>query len=395
LDSFPAPSPNFGVNEADNGSVVLTSQTEPPAGPWVENPPWSGFDLLLLACVTVFGIFFFTAIAVGILHGIYKQPLSELAGNPSVWMVVPAEGAAYLVMFAVLYWLAGNRHLGFWSALSWNWPVGFGWAGFLLVGFALALVAGLLQRVLPLPKELPIEKLFLQPGAPQVLALFGVLVAPFVEETFFRGLLYPVTNRWLREVVSSPERLRRGSFLLLCLIPWGFVAQWRQPLGWMVLVLAAMTGTGIICFLRGLKEIGPAAVRPILAGLAFFSWALLAPHVSRRPMVAGSLVLLGVVFVMTMLRLKLRTGHAATGVGIACSLVLTAVSFTLLHGSQLGGSWSPLLVLLVISSVLTFARARTKSLATSVIIHVGYNSALFGSMYFATDHFRNLEHLAR
>ena len=112
-------------------------------------------------------------------------------------------------------------------------------------------------------------------------------------------------------------------------------------------------------------------------------------------MVAGSLVLLGVVFVMTMLRLKLRTGHAATGVGITCSLVLTAVSFTLLHGSQLGGSWSPLLVLLVISSVLTFARARTKSLATSVIIHVGYNSALFGSMYFATDHFRNLEHLAR
>jgi len=393
LDSIP--SPEFGVTEGQQVPVVLAGAVEPPAGPWIENPPWSGFDLLVLTCVTVFGIFFFTAIAVGILHGIYKQPLSELAGNPSVWMVVPAEGAAYLVMFAVLYWLAGSRRLGFWSALSWNWPEGFGWAGFLLAGFALALVAGLLQRVLPFPKELPIEKLFLQPGAAQVLALFGVLVAPFVEETFFRGLLYPVANRWLREVVSSPARLQRGSLLLLCLIPWGFVAQWRQPLGWMVLVLAAMTGTGIVCFLRGVKEIGPAAVRPILAGLAFFSWGVLAPHVSRKSMVAASLVLLGVVFGMTMLRLKLRTGRAAIGIGIACSLVLTAVSFTLLHGSQLGGSWSPLLVLLVISSVLTFARARTKSLATSVIIHVGYNSALFGSMYFATDHFRNLEHLTR
>ena len=395
MDSFPASSPNFGVNEGDNSPVVLASHADPPTGPWMENPPWSGFDLLLLTGVVVFGIFFFTAISVGVLHGIYGQPLSELAGNPSVWMVVPAEGAAYVLMFAVLYWLAGSRHLRFWQALSWNWPQGFGWAGFLLVGFVLAFVAGLLQKILPLPKELPIEKLFLQPGAPQVLALFGVLVAPFVEETFFRGLLYPVSNRWLRDVVSSPERLRRGSFLFLCLVPWGFVAQWRPPLGWMVLTMTAMIVTGIVCFRRGLEKIGPEAVRPILAGLAFVSWALIAAHVSRVVVVAVSVVLLGVVFVVTILEVKLRSGRAALGVGIACSFVLTAVSFTLLHGAQLGGSWSPLLVLLVISSVLTFARARTKSLATSVIIHVGYNSALFGSMYFATDHFRHLEHLAR
>jgi len=61
----------------------------------------------------------------------------------------------------------------------------------------------------------------------------------------------------------------------------------------------------------------------------------------------------------------------------------------------LGESWAPLVVLLVVSSVLTLARALTKSLATSVLIHVGYNSTLFGSMYFATDHFRHLEQLTR
>jgi membrane protease YdiL (CAAX protease family) len=395
LDSLPAPSPNFAVNEGDSGTVSLASHADAPTGPWIENPPWNGFDLLLLTSVVVFGIFFFTAIAVGVLHGIYGRPLAELAGNPSVWMVVPAEGAAYVVMLAVLYWLAGSRHLHFWHALSWNWPQGFGWAGFLLVGFGLAFVAGLLQKALPLPKELPIEKLFLQPGAPQVLALFGVLVAPFVEETFFRGLLYPVSNRWLRDVVSSPQRLWRGRRLVLCLVPWGFAAQWHPPLGWMLLATTAMIVTGVVCFLRGVEEIGLEAVRPILAGLTFFGWALLASHVSRVFVVVASLVFLGAAFVMTILGLRLRAGRAATDVAIACSFVLTAVSFTLLHGSQLGGSWSPLLVLLVISSVLTFARARTKSLATSVMIHVGYNSALFGSMYFATDHFRNLEHLTR
>jgi hypothetical protein len=350
---------------------------------------------LLLASVVVFGIFFFTLISVGILHGVYHRPLAELAGDPSVWMVVPAEGAAYAVMFAVLYWLAGSRNLRFWQALSWNWPQGFGWAGFLLVGFVLAFVAGLLQKALPLPKELPIEKLFLQPGAPQVLALFGVLVAPFVEETFFRGLLYPVANRWLREVVSSPQRSRRGRLLFLCLVPWGFVAQWRPPLGWLVLVLVAMSVTGFVCFQRGLEGLGLEAVRPILAGFAFFGWALLAGHVSRMLLAVASLVLLGVVLLMTIVVLKLRAGSAATGLAVGCSFALTAVSFTLLHGSQLGGSWSPLMVLLVVSSALTFARARTKSLAASVIIHVGYNGALFGSMFFATDHFRNLEHLTR
>jgi membrane protease YdiL (CAAX protease family) len=98
---------------------------------------------------------------------------------------------------------------------------------------------------------------------------------------------------------------------------------------------------------------------------------------------------------MTILAMRLKAGRAATGIAIVCSFALTAVSFTLLHGSQLGGAWSPLLVLLVVSSVLTFARARTKSLATSVLIHVGYNGTLFGSMYIATDHFRHLEQLTR
>jgi len=90
-----------------------------------------------------------------------------------------------------------------------------------------------------------------------------------------------VSNRWLREVVSSPQRLWRGRRLVLCLIPWGFAAQWHPPLGWMLLATTAMIVTGVVCFERGFEGIGLEAVRPILAGLAFFGWALLASHVSR------------------------------------------------------------------------------------------------------------------
>jgi len=70
LDSFPAPSPDFGVNEGDAIPAAVANPADPPEGPWIENPPWSGFDLLLLTCVVVFGIFFFTGISVGVLHGI-------------------------------------------------------------------------------------------------------------------------------------------------------------------------------------------------------------------------------------------------------------------------------------------------------------------------------------
>lgn len=393
MDSLPAPSPDFDLS-ADNAPAVL-ADAPLPSGPWIEDPPWTGFDLLLLACVVFFGIVLFTGISMGALHSLRGKPVAEMAGNPSVWIVVPAMGAAYLAMFAVLYMLARSRGWSFWAALSWNWPPGFGWAAFLFIGFALAFVAGLLQRVLPMPKELPIEKLFFQPGAPQLLALFGVLVAPFVEETIFRGLLYPVSNRWLREVLNSQQRLRRGRFVFLCLVPWGFVSQWRAPLGGALLAVTALILTGALCAWRSLEGQTTEAVRPVLPGLAFFGWAIVASHVSRLFLVRTSFVLLGVVFVMTVLGLKLRAGSTATRIGVACSLVLTAVSFTLLHSDQLGGSWAPLLVLLIVSSVLTLARAITKSLATSVLIHVGYNATLFVGVYIGTDHFRHLEHLTR
>lgn len=365
-----------------------------PTGPWLENPSWSGLDLLLLGLVLFFGIVFFTAVSVGILHATQKKPITEIAGNPSVWIAVPAMGAAYLVMFAVLFLLSGLRHLNFWQSLSWNWPQGFLWMAFPAVGFSLAVTAGLLQKVLPMPKELPIEKMFLQPGAPQLLALFGVLVAPFVEEVLFRGLVYPISNHWLRSVLNDQQRLRRGRIVFLLLIPWGFASQWRPPLGSALLAITVVLLTGAFYAMTALETSPMKAARVILPGLTLFAWGIFASHLSRLNLERASLALLAVVLAMTFIALKLH-GPTATRIAIALSFVVTAVSFTGLHSEQLAGSWAPLLVLLLVSSVLTFTRAYTKSLASSFLIHVGYNATLFGAAFLATDHFRHLEHFAR
>jgi uncharacterized protein len=77
------------------------------------------------------------------------------------------------------------------------------------------------------------------------------------------------------------------------------------------------------------------------------------------------------------------------------AVLLTAMLFALIHASQLGREWAPLLVLLMVGVVLTMVRWRAKSVAAAVLVHVGYNATLFSLLYFGTDGFRHLDKVAR
>ncbi len=77
--------------------------------------------------------------------------------------------------------------------------------------------------------------------------------------------------------------------------------------------------------------------------------------------------------------------------GGAASVIVTAGAFSLLHEGQLAHAWVPLLVLFSVGVVLTLVRARTDSVATCVLVHMGYNGVLFGMLFFFTDGFRHLE----
>jgi membrane protease YdiL (CAAX protease family) len=44
--------------------------------------------------------------------------------------------------------------------------------------------------------------------------------------------------------------------------------------------------------------------------------------------------------------------------------------------------------------VFTLTRVRTNSVGASFLMHVGYNSTLFGLLWVASDHFRHLEKVA-
>jgi uncharacterized protein len=83
----------------------------------------------------------------------------------------------------------------------------------------------------------------------------------------------------------------------------------------------------------------------------------------------------------------------ARGIGVPLAVLLTALSFALLHGVQLGFSWGPVLVIFLVGLVLTIVRARNNSVAASVLIHMAYNGTITVAMFAATDGFRHLEKL--
>lgn len=83
----------------------------------------------------------------------------------------------------------------------------------------------------------------------------------------------------------------------------------------------------------------------------------------------------------------LQTGFRA----VTIAVLLTALEFACIHGTQLGYAWGPILSIFFVGVVLTLARIRSNSVAASFLMHVGYNFTLFALLWIASDHFRHME----
>jgi membrane protease YdiL (CAAX protease family) len=75
---------------------------------------------------------------------------------------------------------------------------------------------------------------------------------------------------------------------------------------------------------------------------------------------------------------------------IFASLIVSA-PFALMHSTQLGNAWGPLLLLYCVSLVLCAVRLTTRSLAASTLVHSAYNLMLFSVMFAQTGGFRHMD----
>lgn len=163
-----------------------------PAAPPPRDPVWTGLDVLLILGVAIGGVFL-ASLGLGVMLSV----LQKRAPDPDLVVIgVLAQTIGYLLVVAYMHFLVEVRYrAAFWEAVKFRWPQGAGAAAFLLGGVALAICVQVASAWLPIPKSLPIQELLKEPSNAWLLAAFGILVAPFVEEMFFRGFLYPVLAR--------------------------------------------------------------------------------------------------------------------------------------------------------------------------------------------------------
>jgi uncharacterized protein len=207
--------------ETPPNSAPIVSPTHP-------DPVWTGWDVLLIAALTLLAIPIlgvFVALGARIIwpHANLETIAPEI--------VIAAQFLAYVVVFFLIVMIIeGKYHVHFWQAIHWNWPR-WGWAMFGL-GVLLLLSINLIARFLPMPKSTPFDQFFANPRDAYLMSIFAVTFGPFMEELFFRGLLYPVLER------------RLGVFwgVLLTAAPFAMMHMFQYGYAWGVVLLIFLMG---------------------------------------------------------------------------------------------------------------------------------------------------------
>jgi hypothetical protein len=392
LSSPPNPIPEL-QQIIDATPPLVTSPPPEPLPASVENPVWTGWDVAALAVVTVAIIVFFslTLALAEMLLWFPKLSFTEVAALPVV--IVPAQIVAYAVVILIMQRIASRPGNSALRELHWNWPQA--WAAYLFAGLALAIGLQGLAQLLPMPKNLPIDEFFKTKLEAYLLSIFGITFAPLLEELYFRGFMYPVMDRWLYEILSSPRRTRIARTLLLLAAALGYALHWLPNLAQIVVASVLGVAAGALFLVRitsGQHSVGDRFVLPV-AGFA--AWSAVAHAVHGRALFAVTGVLLLVALALTVILVRRPGPQRVPLLAIVGAVGVTAFGFALIHGAQLTYSWGPVLVIFLVGVTFTAVRAIKKSVAATLLMHMAYNGTITIALFFATDHFRHLERMNR
>jgi membrane protease YdiL (CAAX protease family) len=141
------------------------------------------------------------ALAAARIQHIDLKTLLNAPTNLYIGLTLLAQTGASVIAMLYFFLLTRIRHAGnFWSTLGWRSLNGthtdLGTVlKYLLGGVALAAVASSASLFVKQTGHTPIEEMFKARETVLMLMAFGILAAPLVEETIFRGFLYRVAAR--------------------------------------------------------------------------------------------------------------------------------------------------------------------------------------------------------
>ncbi|MGD0478793.1 MAG: CPBP family intramembrane glutamic endopeptidase [Terracidiphilus sp.] len=214
--AFEPPAPSFSYPPPTSPEPPLFhSYAQPPLRRFVRIPNFGHLLLLSLLITVAFSVLIIILGVASHFH-LFGLRLSQKSATDLGFNLL-SEAILYLVTFALslfVFPMVWNESL--FAGLQWRGTVALSKFG-LLAATALGCfgLAGLDQILMPGPANAPIEKMISSPGAAWLMFAFGVTMAPFFEEMFFRGFILPslcTTCDWVAEKMQHtlPRPLDAG-----------------------------------------------------------------------------------------------------------------------------------------------------------------------------------------
>lgn len=170
--------------------------------------PWGWIDLGLFIVFGIVSSLVLAGVTIGIaivFFGLHARDFTGGGPNTTkaVFLVVTQALWSFGALLYLFVMIRLRTSASFWQTIGWHrLRAGISnrhsvIAGYLGAGAALAVLVSIAGRFVGQEQQLPIEQIFRTRVAVILLMAFGILLAPVVEETLFRGFLYPVLARSL------------------------------------------------------------------------------------------------------------------------------------------------------------------------------------------------------
>ncbi len=264
-ENSPPPEPlgNSTQPASDIAPELLPATPQVPAAgaavPEDLRTPWSWRYLIvfiafglasLIALEAVFEVF------VMVRYGLNVVELQKLATTSAPYVTARQTVWFGLLMLFLYLLIRVYKGMPFWRTIGWrklhprSMTPGAAALGYLLGGSLMAVVIGLASRLVHTKGKLPIEQLFQNQRGALLIMVLALLGAPLVEETVFRGYIYPVLARSFGVPLGV---LATGALFGLLHAPqlwgaWGIVAL-LITVGVVLTYVRARTGTVLASFL--------------------------------------------------------------------------------------------------------------------------------------------------
>ncbi len=165
--------------------------------------PWDWLDLLLLAVLALAGSILLRLLLAWVFAA-FGVKAAQLRASPSETGLFTIVHQLLLFLLLLGYLTAqirGSFGAPFWRTIGWHTlepgqlPRALRYFGFVAAGFLIAALVQLASFAFASKAKVPMQALFQDRRTALLLLLMAVFVAPVIEETIFRGYIYPVVAR--------------------------------------------------------------------------------------------------------------------------------------------------------------------------------------------------------